>query len=53
MDRRQKALPQRLCPHSRGVRGKTQGAHCGDEGRADRAEEAESENLSNHLTGRG
>ena len=29
--RRQKARPQCLCPHPRGVRGEAEGADCGDE----------------------
>ena len=33
MARRQKARPQCLCPHPRGVRGEVEGAYRGDEGR--------------------
>ena len=33
MARRQKARPQCLCPHPRGVRGEAEGVNRGDEGR--------------------
>ena len=42
MARRQKARPQCLCPHPRGVRGKTESADRGDEGRDCGSEAAES-----------
>ena len=37
---RDTAFPQRLCPHPRGVRGKTQGADRGDERRTQKSQGA-------------
>ena len=46
MARRQETFPQCLRPYPRGVRGETEGAHHGDEGRAGGAETAESGGIS-------
>ncbi len=46
MARRQKARPQCLCPHSRGVRGEAEDTDRGDEGRDCGSKTAESGGIS-------